>query len=151
MDALERHFQLQQQGVGVGDHRFVVFHNSRSDGSVRFSGDTYAVLPLIAHIDDGDTGRELGIELDGTDVDAIFGKTALHLVADGVITDAGDKGDGGAKAGGSDCLISPLATRDNLIAVTGQGFTRARKVGNAQHVVCIDTAQNDETIHVDYS
>ncbi len=137
--------------MGVGDHRFVVFHHSRSDGPVGFGGDTDTVLPLIAHIDDGDTGRELGIELDGADVDAIFGKAALHLVADGVIADTGDKGDGGAEAGSCDCLICPLATGHHLIAVAGQGFTRARKVGNAQHMVCIDTAQNDETIHVDYS
>ena len=137
--------------MGVRNQGFVAFHHGRSEGAVGLGGDADAVLPLVAHIDDGDAGGELVVEFDGAHVDAVVGKTGFHLTADGVIADAGDKGDGGAEAGGGHRLVGSLTTRNDLIAVTGQGFTRARKVGNAQHMVCIDTAQNDETIHVDYS
>ena len=70
-----------------------------------------------------------------------------HLLADGVITDAGNKGDRGAETCGSHRLIGPLATRYHLIAVAGQGFTGARKMRDAQYMIRIDTAQNNETIH----
>ncbi|MOA00703.1 hypothetical protein D3C78_1200760 [compost metagenome] len=150
-DALQRYFQLQQQGVGVRNQGFVAFHHGRSEGAVGLGGDADAVLPLVAHIDDGDAGREVLVLLHCAHVDAIVGEARLHLAADGVVADAGDKGDGSTEASGGHRLIGPLAAGHHLIAVTGQGFTRARKVGNAQHMVCIDTAQNDETIHVDYS
>ncbi|MNE95450.1 hypothetical protein D3C80_1935390 [compost metagenome] len=92
-DALQRHLQLQQQGVGVGNHGLVALDHLGAQGAVGLGGDADAVLSLIAHIDDGDAGGQPLILLHRADVDAILGETCLHLMADGVIADAGDKGD----------------------------------------------------------
>ncbi|MNE29608.1 hypothetical protein D3C80_1230980 [compost metagenome] len=148
--AFKRHFQLQQQGVGARDHGLMAFDHGGVEGAVGLGGEAYAVLPLVAHIDDGDAGGELVVEFDGAHVDAVVGKTRFHLLADGVIAYAGDKGDGSAEAGGGHRLVGPLATRNDLIAVTGQGFTGTGKVGDAQHMIRIDAAENYETIHIDH-
>ena len=45
LHALQRHFQLQQQGVGGGDHCLVTLHYGRGEGAIGFGGDADAVLP----------------------------------------------------------------------------------------------------------
>ena len=147
LHALEGDFQLQQQGVGVGDHGLVALDHGRGEGAIGLGGDADAVLPFVAHIDDGDAGGQPFVQLDGAHIDAVFGEARLHLLADGVVADAGDEGDRGAEAGGGHRLIGALAAGNDLIAVAGQGFTGAGKVGDAQHMIRIHAAEDYETIH----
>jgi len=91
--------------------------------------DHILTAPLDEH--EGGACRLVCIALDPARIDAVWTERVDERVAKGVETNSNDHLDIATRARGSNRLVSPLASRESLQSLAGDGLCGSRQVGSA--------------------